>query len=353
MPSQSDNAVTFSFDTPSHKGVDEAALRAAISVEAGEPAEPAPAPAAAKASADPPPPPAAATPPETSATPPASPAPPADELKTYKIVVEGQELEVTEADLKAGHMRQRDYTQKTQRLSDREKQLTAQQQQWTQEQEQVRAELARIDQFLKDQAAIDAYYEQAFGKPRGQIQAPQVDPNKPLTADDVARIAAYNAEQIRMSSSREIAAVRAEALKAQQIATAHATSLAAQRMEADVDKHLSGLLDKYPILRKFDAIEEELFADASRFKPTSLDDAKVKLTEAVERKVAVIKAITADEAKSAAVKAAALKKTGTEPLGGTPPPRPAGKTLSMDDRHRKERLAAAEADVRAFLDAQG
>lgn len=97
---------TLSFDG---KGVDIDAISAAVNAEIGEqPAE----------QATPTPSPAPTQPAEVVASPApaaqaeqATPLPaPIEELRTVKITVDGQEIEVTEADLKAGHMRHRDLT---------------------------------------------------------------------------------------------------------------------------------------------------------------------------------------------------------------------------------------------------
>jgi hypothetical protein len=350
MSRQADNTVTFSFDGPKHQPVDLNAIQAAISEEAGEPAP--------EAKADPTPPPAAIKqaqadiPEPQTQTEQAEPQPATeDTLRTFKIVVDGQELEVTEADLKAGHMRQRDYTQKTQALSAKEKALEAERAAWNQERSAVQQELAQIDAFLRNQQAMDSYYEKAFGVRRGQqVPMPQVDPNKPLTAAEVAEISRYNAEQVRISTERQIAEARQEALRAQQYALEGRQAVQREKLEVAVDAHISTLLDKYPVLKKFEDIADELMGDAARYKPRSIDEAKARLSEAAERRVATIRSIAAEEQKQAAVKAAQLKRTSPEPPGGTAPKPPAGKKLTLDSQDRKALRAAAEEDLKAFLD---
>ncbi len=288
---------------------------------------------------------------EAAPTPPAQ--KPTEELKTYKITVDGQELEVTEADLKSGHMRHRDYTQKTQKVAAREKELEAQTKAWEAERQQVNDYLSQIDQFLKDQAAIDAYRERAFGVRQAPVQMPQVDPNQPITAAQVAEIARYNAEQVRLSTQSQIEDAKRTALAVQQRIEEAQRGVVMERMESAINTHVSTLLEKFPILKRFEGIEDELIGEAARYMPTdrkgTLEDAKSKLSEAAERRMATIRAIADEEKKQTAVKAAQAKKNSTEPVGGTTPKQAAGRSLSLDTRDRKNFLKAAEEDLRALL----
>ena len=196
---------------------------------------------------------------------------------------------------------------------------------------------------------MDAYYEKAFGMRRGQPIVPQVDPNKPITVDDVARISAYNAEQVRVSMARDVAQARSDAIRAQQAVADSHTAATRSALESQMTSHINALLEKHPVLRKFEHIDEDLIGDASRFNPRSLDDAKVRLTEAAERRVAVIRAIADEGNKRVAADAAKLKQHSTEAPGGAAPRPAPARTLSLSARDRKDLLAAAEADMRSFL----
>lgn len=336
--------VAFSFDRPSHN-LNLDAIQTAIAAEA----PPDPTPVVTPETHEAPTPPVEAKV-EVPTEPPVEAKAPEAELKTHKITVDGQELEVTEADLKAGHMRQRDYTKKTQELAAERKAIEAERQQWAQKQQEIADELGRIDAFLRNQEAIDRYYEEAFGRKRGQpITAPSLDPNSPITAAQAAEIARYNAEQSRLMTERQLAEVRAEALKAQQQVAEREKAAQREKAGSELNSHVNSLLDKYPVLKRFDAIDEELFGDASRFQPKSLDEAKQRLTEAAERKVATIRAIAEEEKKAVAVRAAELKNKGTEAPGGAPPKAPEPRKLTLDTKDRKDFLKAAEDDLRAIL----
>lgn len=350
----SDPNIAFSFDGSARQALDLTALQSAIETEAAaveqevipttpKATAPAPDPITLDADAD-------STATETQITDPPQ-ARKEEEIRTHKIVVDGQELEVTEADLKAGHMRQRDYTQKTQALAAEKAAIQAEKAQWQQEKAAIASELSQIDQFLRDQNAVRGYMEKAFGvSALSTTPPPQIDPNRPPTAAEVAQIAAYNAEQVRLSMQREVLEARREALAAQQAIAAQQFQERRGSAESAVNAHLSAVLDKYPVLRQMsENIEDELIGDAVRFKPKSVEEAKVKLTEAAERRVAAIRSIAAEEKKQSAIKAAQLKKTSTEKPGGSAPTREPGRKLSLDTADRKDLLAAAEADLRALM----
>ena len=345
----STEAYEFGFDKPSHStdlNAIQAVINADPAVQAAAAAEAKPAPEVAISAAD-----------QTTPAPEkveAKPAPQADTLKTVTITVDGQELEVTEADLKAGHMRHRDYTQKTQEVAAERKAIAEERAAWNQEKAAVAQELGAIDQFLKDQAAIDAYYEKAFGVRRGEvIQPPQIDPNKPITAEEVAQISRYNAEQVRIHADRQIAEARQEALRAQQFILHERQQAVRNTAQTEVDTHLRAILDKYPVLKKFDGIEEDLYGDAARYMPSdrkgTLEEAKLRLSEAADRRMVTIRSIAEEEKKQVAVAAATLKKNSTEATGGAAPRPAEGRKLTLKSSDRREFLAAAEADLRAIM----
>lgn len=273
-----------------------------------------------------------------------------DDVRTHKITVNGQELEVTEADLKAGHMRQLDYTQKTQKVAERERALATKEREWTDREAQYKDELQAIDQFLKSEQAIDAYRQKAFGRP---LAPPQVDPNQPITAQQVADIARYNAEQVRQSTLRDM---QQQANEAKAAAEQVKRTIELERLEGHIDHHIASLIDKSPLLKNYAGgdiadLSEELIGMASRFAPKTLDEAKQYLADAADRKIAVLKRISGDEQKAIAVKAALLKKTSPEPPGGAPAKTPATKKLTFDAKDRKSRIDAGIETVKAFLDA--
>lgn len=342
---QADNTIEFSFDKRTVPSED--ALRAAVTAAGAESepsAESAPAETAKPAptaTSDPLTKPAASASSEESSAPSASPSA-TDELKTYTITVDGQEMTVTEADLKAGHMRHRDYTQKTQRLAE-------QQRAWETERTQLTDDLQALDNFLKSQKAIEAYMQKAFPGQVAPAAPPQIDPNQPLTHAQVAEIARYNAEQVRLSTLHDLQ----EARQAAQTALAQTQEIQREKVGNEIDRHIAILIDKHPILKHFDADElsEELISAASRFSPRTLDDAKARLVEAAERKVATLKAITDADKKQTAIAAAKLKQTAPEPAGGAAPRQAAGKKVTMDTKDRGARIDAGVEFVNSFLTA--
>lgn len=328
---QSDNAIQFTFEGRSNVP-DEATLRAAVETEAGaqgqEVAEPT-TPDSETADVE-------TTPAEEQV--PASGAPASETPKVHKITVNGQELLVTEKDLLEGHMRHRDYTQKTQQLSAREKEIERLEAEYNQE-------LQMVDQFLKNRQAVEAYIQQAFGAPAPQV--PQIDPNKPVTAEEVAAISRYNAEQVRLHTHREMEARFQQAMHAAQETQ---VNIQREKISSELDKHVNGLLDQYAVLKKFEGIDEVLMADAMKGGPvTSLDEAKKRISDAASQRAAIIKALAEDEKKDAAIKAAALKKTSPEPPGGRAPSKEAGKKLTLDHKDTQKRIDAGVELVQQWM----
>lgn len=349
MASQSSNAIEFSFDSPRVSPTEEMLQAAVAGVGAVADDTPAVEPAvsqakpAVDATAEVVEEPAVAAVAETEA---------AQPIKTHKIKVDGQELEVTEADLLSGHMRLKDYTQKTQRLADREREFAGREQEYQRNLQVAQQELQAIDQFLQNQQAMDAYYQKAFGQAQAaSLQA--IDPNTPVTAAQVNEIARANAVQVQQQMSREIQAAQARAAQAEQKVEYAQRAAAYNALESQVRSHIASLVEQYPILKKFESIDDELMGDAARFQPRSFDEAKERLKEAAERKVATIRSIALDEQKVAAIAAAKLKKTSPEPAGGSPAKQAPGKKLSMDHKDRNARIEAGVADLQAFLNANG
>lgn len=349
MANTSDNAITFSFDTPGGNVPSEEVLQAEFAGATGEAAKATPSATATPApAADDTPAPDTKEGDEAQST-------STEEPRTYKVKVNGQELVVTEKDLLDGHMRLKDYTQKTQRLADmqRDWETTVKGQVETRA-TQLEQELASIDQFLQNREAIEAYMQKAFGG--GQApQLPQVAADQPLTAKQVADIARYNAEQVRTSTiqqmqqemnRRETLAVKERAEAAQRV-----------RIESDINAHINTILDKFPGLRKYDGIEDELMADAAKRLAlkgsTDVEEAKQLLGEAAERKIAWAKAISADDKKQAAVASAKLTRNGIEPPGGTGVRPQTPRKLSLDTKDRSALIEENIKEMEAWMKARG
>lgn len=267
--------------------------------------------------------------------------------KTHTIKVNGQEYIVTEKDLLDGHMRLKDYTQKTQKLAEMQREWeTTVKGRLEQQLQQREQELASIDQFLQSREAIEAYVKRAFGAV--QQAAAAGDPvAQSMTPQQVADIARYNAEQVRLQMRQEFQQQTALARQEQ--------AEAAQRtkLEADINAHVATILDKLPVLKKYDGIEDELMADAAKrlqaLGSRDIDDAKRLLSEAADRKIAWAKAIASEEKKQAAVASAKLTKNGIEPPGGTGIKATPARKLSLDTKDRNDMIAANVAELEAFM----
>lgn len=262
------------------------------------------------------------------------------EPKVFTITVDGQELLVTQKDLLEGHMRNRDYTQKTQKIAAREREIAAKEAQYQQE-------LTTIDQFLKDQHAVKAYMDKAFGT--APPQHLQIDPSQPMTPQMVAEIARQQASYER---ERLEAQMNARLEEMQNRAQSAAQAVQREKVENVIDEHMNGLLTKYPVLRKFDGIEEVLMADAQKNgRVSSIEDAKARLSAAAENRATIIRALADEEKKVSAVKAANLKRTSPEPSGGRGIKSSTnGKPITMDHKDTKSRIDAGVELIRGFLD---
>lgn len=344
MPSQADNAIQFSFDSPNALP-SEAELRAVAASPDNPDSRDVPSPEPTPVLETPV---IAAKPAvETPVVDTSVPKPSTEDLKTYKVKVNGEELTVTEADLLSGHMRHKDYTQKTQQIAE-------QQRAWAEREAQYQQTLQAYDAFLKDKAAVENYAKETFGiNPAAPVMEQPVisNPSAPTLAD-IAKIAAYNAEQVRLSMAAEFAkelnSVKTE--NAQRLQQSQ-EAVVRQNLATELDTHVSNLLKQHPLLTKFEDIAEDLMADATKRLPkgSNLDHAKAELTAAAERRVAVLQSMVTEDKKAAAIQAAKLKNGSPEPPGGSPAKAVQGRKLTLNGSDQKEFRAAALADLEAFV----
>lgn len=277
---------------------------------------------------------------------------PSDELMStaHKVKVNGEELTVTYKDLLEGHMRHRDYTQHKQRFAEEQRQRDDRIR-------ELESTIAQADQFLRDRASIEAYVQRAFGvtPQTGQQvfpqQAPFVgNPDEVITVAQAQQMASNIAAQ---QAHAEVSRMRAEFEEKLQLERLNMKREASRQLyEVEVERHMKGILDKFPVLKQFENIEEDLMADATKYQPRTLDEAKQRLVDAAERRATIIRSAAEDEAKKSAVAAAKLRKSGTEPPGGSGVKPPPAKELSLDDKDRNALINAAIADVQEWISAR-
>jgi multidrug efflux pump subunit AcrA (membrane-fusion protein) len=122
------------------------------------------------------------------------------EAKTYKVKVDGQEIEVPEAELLKGYSRQQDYTRKTMELAAERQQIQAQAQQVQAERQQYMEQLGRMQQALGQQLQ----------------QQNQIDWNELIEKDPVEYLKQQHLFQQRQAAYQEAERVRAQQAQIQQ-----------------------------------------------------------------------------------------------------------------------------------------
>jgi hypothetical protein len=255
------------------------------------------------------------------------------EPKVYTITVDGQELLVTEKDLLDGHMRHRDYTQKTQKIAAREKEFSQRETEIAQKEAEFSKQISAIDSFLRDKAAIEAYYAKQFGA--GTTQQPQNTPS-----------------EVPQQIMREMAQLKNDIEVQKAELNNRFLSIQQEKIGNELSQAMDSALTKFPLLRKLDGIEELLYADAQRNGTVgrSIENAKAAILSAAENRAAVIRALAEDEKKSSAVKAATLKRTSPEPPGGRALSNKQGKPLTMGHEDAKSRIEGNIEFLQGFLD---
>lgn len=124
------------------------------------------------------------------------------EARTFKVKVNGEEIEVTEDELINGYSRQQDYSRKTQELAERRKQIEAEQAEIETERAQYEQLLPALKQQLEQQVQQepdwDALYE------RDPIEATKLERQwRQVKEQRQAQIEAVEAEQKRLNELRQ------------------------------------------------------------------------------------------------------------------------------------------------------
>lgn len=124
------------------------------------------------------------------------------ETRTFKVKVNGEEIEVTEDELINGYSRQQDYSRKTQELAERRKQIEAEQAEIETERAQYEQLLPALKQQLEQQVQQepdwDALYE------RDPIEATKLERQwRQVKEQRQAQIEAVEAEQKRLNELRQ------------------------------------------------------------------------------------------------------------------------------------------------------
>lgn len=332
------------FDGPTHASVDEAALLSAIQAEGAE-VEPEPTvvvdnPAVATKAPE-----AEIKPEVVAAEAQTAEVVAPTQPETFKVIVDGNEVEVTKDDLLSGYMRHRDYTQKTQTLSEQRKQIEAERQQIQSEVIQAQQTLQQLDQFLQNPEAVQNYLAKTFGAPK----TPAMTLEDISSPEQMTAFIQQNVEQVRTQMQQQLAIVQAEAKRNADLAMALHASQKMEEVKQGVYSHLDTVLKEYPELTRFEDIREQLIEEAGRYAPATLAAARQELSKAAERRATVIRGLIQDNLKKTAADAAALRKTTAEPTGGAAPRQAAKQPMTLESKDRNNFLAENEAFLKELL----
>lgn len=221
----------------------------------------------------------------------ATPAPTADDL--FEVKINGKSFRVPREEVIAGYQRQQDYTQKTMRVAEREREL----ERIAQEHSQLRTEREQIRQFLQDRAALTEYLKQLQG-----FESPE----QPLTA------AQYQALQDRQAALMQ---QQMEQRMAQMAAEIEIKQTAAQ-YSAVIDQTIASALEQHPELKSVRRIEKVLRDEVAERRPSTLEEAQAMFLEVAKEQAEGLRTFAATEKKKAAA-AQAKVASGIEPPGGT------------------------------------
>lgn len=172
--------------------------------------------------------------------------------KTFKVKVDGQDVEVTEAELLAGYSRQSDYSKKTAALAQERQQLQTAAQAAAAERQQHQAQLAQLSQVLGAQL-----------QEQSRIDWQQLLENNPQEY----------LKQRHLFEQRQAALQTAQ--RAQQQATAQAQQEQAQQFQQRLQTEHQALLDKLPDWKDADKAKAEQVKVREYLKSQGFNDDEV------------------------------------------------------------------------------
>lgn len=210
----------------------------------------------------------------------------------YEVKVNGQTIKVPLDELRNGYSRQRDYTEKTMKLSQ-------ERDSWSQKEQQYQKQLSEVQQFLSDPRVQQALR---------QLQAGVTDPSQPMTQEQMLQLQSQEAQRQQAMLEQRMAQMSQE-LEVRTLAAHYST---------EIDSTLKGLLDKHSVLQDIDGIEELLRRDVASREPANLQEAKQLFAEAAQMRADRIMSRFQTQQKQNAAEQAKLVRNGIE-TGGVRP----------------------------------
>lgn len=260
-------------------------------------------------------PPASITPPATPpavSTPPPSAAPVVDD----GIEVEfepGKVQKLTKDEIKAGMLRQADYTRKTQELATARKQA----EEILQRGQQFEAEREQLRQVLSDPRALMYLAQQQLA----QAQGPQFDPEAPATMATIAQMAQQNQQML----AQQLALVEQNMGNVAQQARQEAVDEITARQETAkhsevINAKLATIYESNPVLQSVPEIEDVIRYRVSQMQPQTIDEALSAFEKVSGEVASAMGAKFNDARKEQALTKQKLVQGGIEPPGGAAVP---------------------------------
>lgn len=250
-------------------------------------------------------------------------APSISEDTVLEIDVGGEKQEVSVKDLRAGFMRNQDYTQKTQTIADQRREL-----------ETIAGQMQQREQAFTDMMQDP---QKILALAAGQQGKAQKQPE--LADTDVPTVATI--KQL-MAQEREV--VRAEAGQAQQQMQQQQV---VQQMEAAAKTAFTKVYDAIPDIKDVPFVEDTLKKMALEEKPDSLE----KMQAAIVKAGSTLSKTYGFKAKSEPKTAPSSKlKGGIEPPGGSTMPPPPNKTYGQG---KKIDWSELDKDAIAWMESGG
>lgn len=265
----------------------------------------------------------------------------------FELKVKGQTQVLSRDELIEMAQKGVDYTQKTQKVAESERQVLA-------AAELLQQREREIAEFLRDPDRVRAWTAQL----QQEAVATNADPNDIPTQASV--IAQLRAQQREMQAQMDGKVQEVEQRINQRLFEADVAEKR-QDYEGQLSKTIGGLVEKFPALDAYDSkdldkilrsdIAEKVAAKIAQFPDTavSMDEVKAMLVDAAKSRSDRAQARIDNHVKMSAVRAAKLTRSGIEPAGGAvadPIPAVPAKSPKLGSR---ELLDSVTADINALF----
>jgi hypothetical protein len=220
---------------------------------------------------------------------------PEDALVSVKV--DGQDKLLPWREARSGVMFQSAFTRKTQELAQQRREFEENQRAFQSRQTEYDAQLGRLQGVLSNPTALAALYMHL----QSQQQQPRTP--QPLTEEYLPKIEQGFEQKLQAALGQ----MRNQFQQERQ----------AEKFEAELDTFMGQTLQRHPILRAVDGIEDTIYGRVAALKPKSLDEAKELARTMIEgMSSSALKAYEEQQKQAALAKAKA--GSGIEPRGGAP-----------------------------------